>query len=48
MNYNKNLSYIFLLIVILFMIMINMGLIMKTFFRETMNKIDMIGNVIVN
>lgn len=45
---NKNLSYIFLLIVILFMIMLNMGLIMKTFFRETMNKIDMIGNVIVN
>lgn len=48
MNYNKNLSYIFLLIVILFMIMVNMGLIMKTFFRETMNKIDMIGSVIVN
>jgi hypothetical protein len=45
---NKNPSYTFLLIVILFMIFINMGLIMKTFFKETMNKIDLIGNVIVS
>jgi len=45
---NNKPSYTFLLIIILFMIFVNMGLIMRTFFKGTMDKIDMIGNVIVN